>query len=57
MSKRELLVYVLLNVALHLVRRWYVYATFLVLFLAPFPLVFAIALAWLVYFCYRLRKG
>jgi hypothetical protein len=37
----------------HVGRRWYVYATFIVLFAAPFPVVLTVMLGWLGYFNYR----
>jgi len=37
----------------HLLRRWYVYATFLIIFTAPLPVVLIVGLGWLGYFNYR----
>lgn len=48
---------ILLNIAIHLLKYWFVYATFLVLLLAPFPVTLVVVLGWLGFFCYRLRKG
>lgn len=52
-SKAQIARIVLKSVGKHLVRRWYVYATFLVLLSAPFPVMLAVVLGWLGYFIYR----
>ena len=52
-SKAQMLAIVLRMVGKHLVRRWYVYATFLIILTAPFPVILAVALGWLGYFTYR----
>lgn len=61
MTKRQIALIILKAVGAHLLRRWYIYATFLILLLAPFPIVLVIVLGWLGFFSYRLylstRKG
>jgi hypothetical protein len=42
-----------MEIAYHIGRRWYVYATFLVILVAPFPVVLAVGLGWLGYVWYR----
>lgn len=53
-TKKQMLAIVLRMVGKHLVRRWYVYATFLIILTAPFPVILAVAVGWLGYFTYRL---
>lgn len=52
-SKSQIAGIVLRTVGKHLIRRWYVYATFLIILTAPFPVILAVALGWLGYFTYR----
>lgn len=52
-TKTQMLAIVLRMIGKHLVRRWYVYATFLIILTAPFPVILAVALGWLGYFTYR----
>jgi hypothetical protein len=55
-SKLEICFYILKHVGLHLVRRWYIYATFVTILVAPFPVVLAVGLVWLGYIWYRVGK-
>jgi hypothetical protein len=52
-TKAQIAALVLKNVGKHLLRRWYVYGTFLIIFTAPFPVVLVVGLGWLGYFNYR----
>lgn len=52
-TKTQMLAIVLRMIGKHLVRHWYVYATFLIILTAPFPVILAVALGWLGYFTYR----
>jgi hypothetical protein len=39
--------------AKHIVRRWYIYLTFYIIYTAPFPVVLLVVLGWLGFFTYR----
>lgn len=52
-SKAQIAAIALKALGRHLLRRWYVYATFLIILTAPFPVILAVALGWLGYFTYR----
>jgi hypothetical protein len=56
LTKLEICLYILKHVGLHLVRRWYIYATFVTILVAPFPVVLAVGLVWLGYIWYRVYK-
>lgn len=53
-SKAQIAWIILKAIGKHLLRRWYIYATLLVIYVAPFPVVLAVGLGWLGYFNYRL---
>lgn len=52
-SKAQIAAVALKALGRHLLRRWSVYATFLTILTAPFPVILVIALGWLGYFTYR----
>ncbi len=52
-SKAQIAAIVLKAIGKHLIRRWYVYATFLIIYAAPLPVVLVVVLGWLGYFNYR----
>jgi hypothetical protein len=52
LTKVQIAALILKEVAKHVLRRWYIYTTFLVLALAPFSVALAVSLGWLGYFSY-----
>jgi len=53
-TKAQIAGTILKAVGKHMIRRWYVYGTFLLIFTAPLPVILVVGLGWLGYFNYRI---
>lgn len=55
MTRTQALLIILRWLVKHIVRRWYIYATLILIYAAPLPVVLALALGWLGFFIYTLH--
>ena len=57
MTKLQIALLVLNAVVMHVLKYWYLYGTFVLILVAPFPAVLAVGLGWLGYVWYRVAKA
>jgi hypothetical protein len=56
-TKLQIAALILNAVVLNIMKYWYLYGTFIVLLLAPLPVVLIVGLVWLGYIWYRVYKA